>query len=160
MIVISSYSFNKVSGTTAYDANDLIANHATAGSVVPMSFGLKGIGGSGIIRGLRLFKSGTATTQASFKVHLFESAPTPANGDNGAFGIATADGYLDGVAVDMTSGAQAGTAGLYERIGGLAIGFSIPTINSKLYGLLQAIGTYTPTSSETFKITLEIESVR
>lgn len=158
MIITPSYSFNKVSGTTAYDANDLVANHATAGSVVVPFFIPHGVGRSGIIRTVRLYKSSTTTTAASFKVHLFDSAPTPNNGDNGAFSLLSADGYLDGVSIDMSSGAQAGTTGLAKRSAAVAIGFFMPTVNAKIYALLQAIGAYVPTSSETFKITLEIES--
>lgn len=154
--MLSTYSFNKVSGTTAYDANDLVANHATAGSVVPMSFAVRNQA-NGIIRGARLFKSGTTTTDATFVLHLFEAQPTPGNGDNGAFAVASADGYLEGVAIDLSTGALVGTAGAYKRAGGLAIGFQLPTISSRLYGLLQVTDTYTPASSETFKVTLEIE---
>lgn len=154
--MLSTYSFNKVSGTTAYDANDLVANHATAGSVVPMSFAVRNQA-NGIIRAARLFKGSTATTDATFALHLFEARPTPANGDNGAFAVATADGYLDSVAIDLSSGALVGTAGAYKRVGGLAIGFQLPTISSRLYGLLQVTDTYTPATNETFKITLEIE---
>jgi len=154
--MLSTYSFNKVSGTTAYEANDLVANHATAGSVVPMSFAVRNQA-NGIIRAARLFKSSTTTTDATFTLHLFESLPTPGNGDNGAFALASAVGYLDGVALDLSSGAIVGTAGAYKRAGGLAICFQLPTITSRLYGLLQVMDTYTPASSELFTITLEIE---
>lgn len=160
MIITPSYSFTRPANTTQYTAADLVANNATAASVVPMSWGITPIGRSGIIRAVQLYKSTNASTAASFRVHLFTSTPgTPSNGDNGAFGIASAAMYLDAVAVDLSSGGLAGaTTGIFKRSAATAIGFSYPSLNNKLFGLIEALGTYTPGSSETFAVTLEIES--
>lgn len=159
MIYLARYSFNRATGTTQYAANDLVANHATAANVVPLSWGVARFGGQGIIRGVRLYKSNKSTTAASFQVNLFTADPgTPTNGDNGAFGVASAADYLDKVAVDLSSGGVAGgTTGVGKRSAALAIPFAQPSRTNKLYGLLEVLGTYTPTDSETFTVTLEIE---
>jgi hypothetical protein len=147
----------KVSGTTAYGAGDLIANSGTAGSVVPLQWDLGPVGASGIISRVRVAKSSTTATAASFRLHLFSVAPVPANGDNGAFGVSTAANYIGVVDLDMSSESFAGTAGLFKSFTITnGIGFKFPSLSSTIYGLLQAIGTYTPTSAETFDITLEI----
>jgi hypothetical protein len=159
MIYTAQYSFTRPANTTQYSANDLVANNATAASVVPMSFGINRLGRAGIIRGVRLYKSDKTATSASFKVHLFTADPgTPTNGDNGAFGVASAENYLDAVSVDLSSsGLAGGTTGIMKRSAATAIPFEAPALNNKLYGLLEAIGTYTPASGETFTVTLEIE---
>lgn len=150
-------SMSKVSGTTAYDANDLIANSATAGLVTPLEWAVLGSGTEGHISRIRVAKSSNVATQASFRIHLFSASPVVTNGDNGAFAVSTAEFYLASIAADMTTGGMSGTAYLwksFEITNGCV--FKFPQLNSKIYGLIQAIGTYTPTSAETFKITLEI----
>ena len=153
------YSFTRPADTTQYAANDLVANSTTAGSVVPISFGINAIGRAGIIRAARLYKSNKSVTAASFKLHLFSGDPgTPSNGDNGAYGVASAANYLDAIAIDLSSGGLVGgTTGAMKRSAAVAIGFAFPTLTSKLYGLLEVLGTYTPASAETFTATLEIE---
>jgi hypothetical protein len=162
MIFTPSASFTRPADTTAYAQNDLVANSTTAASVVPMSFGLNASGRWGIIRGARLYKSGTTVTSATFTVFLFTASPgTPTNGDNGAFGVASSAGFLDSFAIDLATGALAGgTTGVKKRSAALAIPFCFPTANSKLYALLRADAAYTPASSETFELTLEIEVAR
>jgi hypothetical protein len=161
MIVVTPQStLTKVSGTTAYDVGDLIANSATAGSVTPFEWSMSGLGRSGMIRRVRIYKSTTTTTAASFTLHLFATAPTVANGDNGAFAVSAGigAGYLGSVALDMSSGAEAGSStGLADVSATIAIGVSFPTSGASIYGLLEAVGAYAPGSNEVFTITLEIE---
>lgn len=160
MIITPFYSFTRPADTTSYTSGDLVANSTTAASVVPLSWSIQGTGGSGIIRAVRLFKSSTTATAASFRVHLFLDTPgTPTNGDNGAYGVATVTSHLDTVAVDLSSGAFAGTAGLNKRSAAVAIGFRFPTATSKLYGLIDVQGAYAPANAETFRVTLEIEAL-
>lgn len=159
MLITPSYSFTRPADTTQYGAGDLVANSTTAASVVPMSFSLKRLGGTGVIRGIRLYKSAASATAAIFNVHLFSADPgVPTNGDNGAFAIASAVNYLAEVAIDMTAGSP-GTAYLFKRSSDLNIGVDFADIGGVIYGLLEAgtSGTYTPASAEVFKVALEIE---
>ncbi len=118
MIITPYYSFTRPADTSSYTSGDLVANSTTAASVVPLSWSIQGTGGSGIIRAVRFFKSSTTATAASFRVHLFVAAPpTPANGDNGAYGISTVTDHLDTVAVDLSSGAFAGTGLPWHTMG-------------------------------------------
>lgn len=158
MIITPTDSFTRPANTTQYAANDLVANSTTAGSVVPLSFPTNQIRLQGIIRRVRLYKSAASATAASFIVHLFTASPTVTNGDNGAFAVSTAANYLDEVAVDMSSSGSPGTAYLFKASAATAIGFRLYPYGSLIYALIEANGTYTPASGETFQVTLEIES--
>lgn len=154
-------SFTRPANTTAYAQNDIVADNTTAASITPLSWGVGAVGAAGIIRGVRLYKSGTTVTNGSFRIFLFTATPgTPTNGDNGAFGVASAADYLDLVAVDLSSGALAGgTTGASKRSAAVAIPFRLPSTADKLYGLIDVQAAYTPASGETFRVTLEIEPV-
>jgi hypothetical protein len=98
-----SASFMRPNDTTAYASGDLVANSTTAGSVVPMSFPLGGnsMPGTTRVARVRLSKSGTTATNASFRVHLYGASPVVANGDNGAWSTDQAANYLG--AIDVTA---------------------------------------------------------
>lgn len=148
--------FARPANTTQYAANDLVANHATAGTVAPLEFapGARYPGGAGTIKAVSIDKSAVAVTDAVFKVHLFTLAPTVTNGDNGAFAPAdgVAKGYLG--AVEVTVGQAIGD-GAHGRAT-CDILFDTDKPNSKLFALIEATDTYTPASGETFGVTLEL----
>lgn len=153
---LASANFTRPADTTAYASGDLVANSTTAGSVTVMTFtigrGSSGAAASGMIRRARLRKTGTSTTNASFRLHLYRSAPTPSNGDNGAWLTNNAADYVG--AIDITAD-KAFTDG--------AIGNGTPNTGSEInfthqtyYGLLEARAAYTPASAEVFTIELEV----
>lgn len=157
-----SASFTRPADTTAYASGDLVANSTTAGDVAALE--LRGFAinsqGSAIIRRLKLAKSGTSTTNASFRVHLFRADPsTVTNGDNGAFSVSGVADYLG--ATDITID-QAFTDG--------ACGFGAPNIGSEymvrmpgaqtsvgqsLFAMIEARGAYTPANAEVFTLTAD-----
>jgi len=155
-VTLASASFTRPADTTAYGVGDLVANSTTAGSVVAMSLAgmAQRAGGGGKIVGARLRKSGTGTTNAAFRVHLFSAAPaTITNGDNGAFlpsGVADYIGALD-VTID-----RAFTDGAFGRGMALTGNFLdyVTGASTTLYALLEARGAYTPISAEVFTLTL------
>lgn len=158
MIITPSYSFTRPANTTTYTSGDLVANSATAGSVVPMSFDISkyGVAASGKVRRIRLFKDDETTTAATFNVHLFGSSPTVTNGDNAAFAVSTAAAFLGTIAVDMSSSAFATTTDLAKAA------VANPEINvdlgaGKIYGLIEVTAAYGPASGEQFTVTLEVE---
>lgn len=159
MIFSPFSSFTRPADTTAYAQNDIVANSTTAASITPMKFGLNGSGKAGIIRSARLYKSDKTVTNGTFTAFLFTADPgTPTNGDNGAFGVASAAAFLGSFAIDLTTGALAGgTTGAAKNSAALAIPFFLPALNDKLYALLRADAAYTPASAEVFKLTLDIE---
>ncbi|MGD9724531.1 MAG: hypothetical protein AB7U76_26085, partial [Pirellulales bacterium] len=73
-IKTSSDSFTRPANTTAYASADLVANSTTNTSVTALTLRNVAVNqqGSTIIRRVKLYKSGTSTTNASFRVHIFK----------------------------------------------------------------------------------------
>ncbi|MCA1199143.1 hypothetical protein K9B35_14290 [Sphingomonas sp. R647] len=149
-------AFTRLANTTQYAAGDLVANHATAGSVVPLEIspGARFPGGAGTITAVSIDKSSVTLTDAEFKVHLFDQAPGVTNGDNGPFAITNgrAKGYIGSVAVVVGQALGDGSQGRAS----CDIIFDTTKPNSKLYALIEATDTYTPASAEEFGVTLEL----
>lgn len=150
-----SSNFTRPANTTAYASGDIMANSTTAGSIVPLSWEI-GQRGPWFIRRARIKKSGTSTANASFRLHLYESSPTPTNGDNGAW-LTTHSNYLGSIDVtvdkvfsDSSSGEGAPGTGTDILITNLT-NSSVKTI----YGLLEARAAYTPASEEVFTVVIE-----
>lgn len=150
-------SFTRPANTTSYAVGQLVANNVAAGLVVPMTLPVTRLspsaaGKGGMIRRAQIFKSGTVITNAQFRLHLYSVAPTPSNGDGGAWltnGALTYSGAFD-VTMDrvFTDGAS---------------GRGIPTIGSEvsflavsLFGLIEARAAYAPISGEVFTCQLEV----
>lgn len=149
-------TFVRPANTTQYAAGDLVANHATAGNVVPVEFSpsARYPGGAGAIKAVSIDKSAVSVVASAFKVHLFTQAPVVTNGDNGALAVTNglAKGYLGSVAVTV---GQAVGDGAHGRAA-CDIIFDTDKPNSKLYALIEVTDTYTPASGETFGVTLEL----
>jgi hypothetical protein len=151
-----SQSFTRPNNTTAYASGQLVANSVTAGAVVPMAFTVGGNSMPGQFRlsRIRLFKSGTVTTNAQFRLHLYSASPTVANGDGGTWSTSGAAGYLG--AIDVT-GMKAFTDGCAD-VGDDAAGAEhlIRLAGGAIfYGLLEARAAYTPLANEQLTVTLE-----
>lgn len=152
-------TFTRPADTTAYTANDLVANSVTAGSVVPMLFTVPGG------RNLKIFRAGikfnsAVVTNGKFKLHLYLTSPTCTNGDNGAW-LTTESGYQDNIAIDCTGNVFSDNSkgfGTYVNTSVEVPMLCQTNINQQLYGLLQATAAYTPISGEIFTVNLIGES--
>lgn len=135
-------SFTRPANTTAYTANDAVANNTTAGSVTPLSWSIASAAGN-FIR-FRVRKSDQTVATPTIRIWLFDASPTPGAGDNAAFAFPAADsiGYVD---VDVTNAGSDDAVG-YETC-------DIPFAASTIYGLLQTLTTFTPASAETITVT-------
>lgn len=151
-------SFTRPGDTTPYTSGDLVANSTTAGSVAAVE--LRAVGaypqGASIVRRAVVRKSGTGTTSAAFRVHLYRtSSITFANGDNGAWSTNQVANYLG--ALDITE-MRAFTDGAY--------GAGVPVFGSEImirlssgqsvWAVLEARGGYTPGNAEVFTIGLDL----
>lgn len=158
-IVKSTATFTRPNDTTQYSSGDLVANSATAGSVIPMTFSIPGGQGIKLWR-VGLLKSSTTVTDSQFRLHLYADSPTVANGDNGAWSSIVA-GYLGYVDIDGQSQAftdDAKAFGVYVNNSVFAPMFCVADVDNLVYGLLEARDTYTPAAQEVFTITLLGES--
>ncbi|AIE87003.1 hypothetical protein [Fimbriimonas ginsengisoli] len=148
-------SFTRPADTTAYASGDLVANSVTAGSVTPLSFAVARVAqGSGMLRRLKLRKSNTSLTNASFRVHLYLSSPVPSNGDNGAWLTDNGASYIGSFDVTMDRVFTDGAVGIGTPTVGTEINFAL-TSGQVVYGLIEARAAYTPASAEVFTVILE-----
>jgi hypothetical protein len=149
-------TFTRPANTTQYASGDLVANNATAGSVVvPHVAAARFPGGNGRVVGVQVTKSDVSVTSAAFRVHFFTAAPTVSAGDNAAFALTNggAKGYIGHV--DVTIDQALGDAAQGRAACDLQFDTAAPSAD--LYTLLEARGTYTPASAEAFTIELELE---
>lgn len=152
-----SGNFTRPNDTTAYASGDLVANSTTAGSVSPVSLTVARIAaGSFMLRRLKLHKSGTSTTNASFRVHLYRGTATItcANGDNGAFSTDQVANYLGAFDVTIDRAFTDGAAGMGLPVVGNDINIKLTT-STTIQALIEARAAYTPSAQEVFTITLD-----
>ncbi|NBO19659.1 MAG: hypothetical protein EBV03_10650, partial [Proteobacteria bacterium] len=141
----------------AYAFGDLVANSTTAGSVTPFTIAAaraNDVAGQ-VIRGV-LMKSGSTTTNAIFRVHLFNASPAVANGDNGAFQSTLRAVWLG--AMDVTTGQvfSDGCAGVLVPTLGSSIPFTPASGTQNIFALIEARAAYTPGNAEVFSLELEV----
>ena len=148
-----SDSFTRPADTTPYADLDLVANSATAGSVVPLKFNIGSSGGW--LHGLRLSKSTTTATNATFSTHLFGASPTVANGDNGALSTDLSAKLAEVELAIMV--AYTDDAASVAQVGGTPLPEKLPLPYGVVYVLLEADAAYTPASAEVFTLELFVE---
>lgn len=149
-------SFTRPADTTQYAVGDLVANSTVSGSVAALQLpSARFPGGNGSVKAVSITKSNASVASAAFRVHLFTTSPTSAAGDNAAFAVTNgrARGYLG--SVDVTVGQALGD-GAHGRAT-CDIQFDTTKPSDSLYALIEARGTYTPASAETFDVTFELE---
>lgn len=151
-----SASFTRPNNTTAYASGNLVANSTTAGSVVPMAIALGNYIATGQTRltRVRLAKSGTTPTNASFRVHLFGALPTVANGDGGVWSANKAANYLGSIDVASMKAFTDGCCDVGAATAGSEFLIRLPA-GATIYALLEARAAYTPVANEVFTLTLE-----
>lgn len=151
-VTASTASFTRPANTTTYAIADLVADDTTAGSVNPMVFTLPSSNFK--LQRVSITKSNTTTTSATFRLHLYSSSPTVANGDNLSWS-STISNYLGDIDIDCST----------RSFSNGGFGFGIFSASDfpvylavdqtlKVYGLLEAKAAYSPTSNETFTVTL------
>ena len=148
--------------TTAYTANDLVARQT---AVVPVNS--PAIVNAVAMKGdafrldrVRLRKSSISLTNASFRVHFFDRAPTWTVGDNGAGGAIGALAVTDMAGhcgfVDITMDRASATAGAYGMANPSSGAITIaPQADTTIYIAVQATAAYTPASAEVFTVAVE-----
>jgi hypothetical protein len=151
-----SQGFARPGNTTAYSSGQLVANSVTAGSVVPLAFTVGGNSMPGQFRlsRIRLFKSGTTSANAQFRLHLYSVAPVPANGDGGNWSTSGAAGYLGSIDVASMKAFTDGCCDVGDDAAGSEHWIRLAS-GTTFYGLLEARAAYAPAANEQFTVTLE-----
>lgn len=142
---------------TVYASGQLVGNSASAGSVTATALTLTRIAaGAGIIRRLRLRKSGTTLANASFRVHLFSAQPAISVADAGTFatGVSGISGYIGHGDITMDTALSDGSFGATDA--------TFTDLNIRLaagqtiYYLIEARAAYSSSASEAFYLTAEV----
>jgi hypothetical protein len=96
-----------------------------------------------MIRRARIRKTGTSIVNASFRLHLYNSAPTPSSGDNGAWLTSGAADYIGAIDITLDRAFTDGAAGNGVPVTG---GEHIikPASGTTIFGLLEARAAYVP----------------
>jgi hypothetical protein len=155
-VLTNALAITRPADTTAYALGDLVANSTTAGSVVPLTFANAVLAEGSCVRieRVRLYKSSTSTTNASFRLHLFNAAPTGlVNGDNGAFSC-NRSGYIGAFDITVDRAFVDAAQGAGVSLTGSPVTAMIAS-GTTLYGLLEARAAYTPGSAETINAVIE-----
>jgi hypothetical protein len=149
-----------IPANTTYASGQLIANNATAGSVVPLTFATaaRTAGGTGFITRARasIGHAGLAGTE-QVRLRLFRNSPIVANGNGGAFSAnivgAIALGRFDMTLDDIGTD---GSKGFGIPVIGSAMIFDCAAGSQSLYGLLEARSGFTLSLSDVVTVALEI----
>lgn len=155
-IITTIASFTRPADTTAYTANDLVANSTTAANVVPMTFTI-GYGSCLKIMQAKIKFNSATNTNGKFLIHMYNISPTVTNGDNGAW-LTTESNYCGNIAVDCTAQTFSDSStgiGTYVNTS-----VEVPLLISgfQFFGLLQATAAYTPISAEVLTVSLTGEA--
>lgn len=138
-------TFVRPADITQYAAGDLVANSTTAGSVTPLSF-VSPKGQPHYIKSVSLYHTDQDATGSTFRVWFLNASPVVTNGDNGALAGIDAATVLGTVAI--TADQNCGdTYGISAAPVGLAV-------SGTVYAVIEATGTYTPASAETFGVSV------
>jgi hypothetical protein len=143
-----SASFTRPNDTTAYAASDVVCNSTSAPAVLTFSGMARSLGGSGRVLTARHVKNSTGTTNASFRLWLYRTAPTAIN-DNAQWPLLWANranrlGFAD---FSHTTGGT-GSDSTSSIVTFAGIDYICDSAAVDLYGVLIATAAYTPTAQE------------
>jgi hypothetical protein len=157
--------------TTAYAQNDLIADNATANSIIVPSLSLPPRRPLELLGGFLSTNLTTGFTTFAGHVDLWDAAPTFTNGDNGAYAVATGaanwvghlttdvvgalNQFADGAATPLHHGDTYAATGAFPQI-------VVPNSDGELYwSLYEADATgFTPISEQTFTLVLRFREYK
>lgn len=156
-IVVVSAAFTRPADTTAYAAQDAVADSTSAPTVRTFTAAARVNGGSGYIMKARLMTD-QSTNTARLRLHLYNAAPTAIN-DNAPQTLLWANraarvGVItfNALATEATGSTGAETLDIVDRLPFVCAGG-----DSNLYGLLETLDTFTPASGQNFYLELTID---
>lgn len=156
----AGFQLTRPADTLVYASGDAVANATSSAAFITVSDLASVDGGSGVILGARLVKSGSGTTNADFRLHLFRTYAGAAPNDNVAFAPSAADvrqhlGFVDFfVSNSISLNGNVIYQGVLSRS---VISFNLDTFKTAT-AVLEARGAYTPTSAEIFDVDFDVSS--
>lgn len=142
-----------------YAAKDEVSDNATGGSATPLHWTniAAANAGTGYLVKAQIEASTAVVANATFRLWLFNAAPTM-YGNDSPYQLDAADqakriGYVDVTLVTEGTGSD----GAYAVDDGLRLAFKTGAASRDLYGILVAEAAYVWAAAQTFKITLTAE---
>ena len=155
-VVAAAAAITRPADTTAYTALDAIGNSTTAGSVTPFSFTVSDANDAPVLlERIRLDTNvtGSVVSAKNVRMWLYRASPTPGAGDNAAF-TAPKGNFIGSMSGAFRQFSDGGVAVLVPDEGARIV--TLPTSGAMtVFGLLQAVDAFTPTSGATFTATVE-----
>lgn len=153
--VNATATLTRPANTTQYAAGQQVSATANGSTGSPLSFTLAGVNaGGGIVTDAHLIKSSTSLTNATFRLHLFDSAaPTLTSlGDRNSYAAPFIADYAAYVGYfDFNTGVAGPDGAWFEGAPSQSLlSFLCAAASKTVYGVLEATGAYTPTSGEVF----------
>ena len=156
--IVTGSATTRPANTTGYGFGQLVANSTASSSVAPGTIAAaRGINTPSTILRCRLLKTGTGITNAIFRIHLYNVAPTVANGDGGVWLSNQAANYLGSMDVTIDKVMSDGAVGNGFPSVGATIAFAPLSGSQNIYYLIEARAAYTPASGEVFTPILEVQ---
>lgn len=148
--------------TTAYGVGNLIANNATAGSVVVPSFALANSAGAARIGALVLTSNDSTSTAwggQTIQIDLWRSAPTFTNGDRAAYAVATGSAnYIGSFTGVLSPVAGDGVYGRFIITAGNDAALKLAAGTSVFWTMQSLTGSGVTGASKVFTLTPEVSN--
>jgi len=158
-LLMPSATFTTTALTTAWTSNQLIANNATAGSVVPLTLAnaVRVAGGTGSIRRAQIqVASDTGFAGQSLVLALYTVSPTFAAGDRATW-LTSFSGFIGQIAVTLSQHFSDYEQGIGVPVNGSELNFACAGGSTTIYGVVVSAGTLTPqAASKAIIASLEI----
>lgn len=156
--VALSDTFTRPADTTAYAVDDVVSNSTTATTVLTFAQAARKNGGTGYVTNARLVTNNPSTTNASFRLYLYNQTPTAPPGDNSPFLLTWANrGIRLGVIDFVLSTGATGSDAASTTVTNINLRLNTQPSSRSVFGLLVARAAYVPTSGQQFFVELTFE---
>lgn len=147
-----SATITRTNDTNVYAANDVIG--AATGSTAAQTFAVAAGAGEYTITcaSLEIDASAIISGETTYQLQLYNVTPPSALGDNAAWDIPSGDRTAAlGPPINLGTPADLGSTLMVEQCN---LNKQITTLSANVFGYLVTTGTYTPTASRVYKVTL------
>lgn len=158
---VVSGTITRPSNTTTYTANTAWANATSGATYTVFAPVCRAATGQVLIPSIDIYSSVNATTKLQGIFWLFtDTVGTPVN-DNATFNIAAADfakltGNVQGFPFTMTSNQASGAANAGISLTGTTYHAACGSGSTAMYGMVQVVNAYVPTSAEILTVKLHV----
>ena len=147
-------SITRTANTTAYSAGQVIGTGTSSGNAALSFASMRQAAGDLLITSvaLEIDSAGLISGESAYNLYLYNVTPPSALADGGAFDLPSGDRAAFLGVIPLGTPAVQGTNTCYVETNG--INKQVTLSGTGLFGYLQTVGAYTPTSARVYKVTL------